>query len=72
MIAYIALLILTVAILIFRGIRLLHFYRESKNNPDEEGKSFARKNFVIHLVFSVLVFLIVIVLFYNLILALRR
>jgi hypothetical protein len=72
MIAYIALLILTVAILIFRGIRLLHFYRESKNNSDEEGRSFARKNFVIHLVFSVLVFLIVIVLFYNLILALRR
>jgi Na+/H+ antiporter NhaC len=66
MIAYIALLVLTIAILVFRGYRLIHFYKESKNSPEEDERKLARKNFIIHLVFSLFILVIVVVLFYNL------
>jgi hypothetical protein len=65
MVAYIALLVLTVAILVFRGYRLIHFYEESKNSPEQDERKLARKNFIIHLVFSLFALAIVIVLFYN-------
>jgi hypothetical protein len=69
MLAYIALLVLTVAILVFRAYRLILFFRELKNNADEEERKLARKNFIIHLVFLLVVFAIVIAVFYNLVLA---
>jgi hypothetical protein len=69
MLAYIALLVLTVAILVFRAYRLILFFGELKNNADEEERKLARKNFIIHLVFLLVVFAIVIAVFYNLVLA---
>ena len=56
----------SVGILIFRGYRLVHFYIESNNNPDVEERKVAHKNYIVHLIFFLLILAIVIVIVRNL------
>ena len=51
---------IAIALLIFRGYRLIHFYIQSNNNPDEEERKIARKNYIVHLIFFLIVLSIVI------------
>ena len=66
MVFLITMTLVAVAILGFRGYRLIQFYKESNNSQDEDERKVARKNYIIHLVFVLLILLIVIVLVYKL------
>ena len=59
-------LAVSVGILIFRGYRLVHFYIESNNNPDEEERKIAHKNYIVHLIFFLLILAVVIFIVRNL------
>jgi hypothetical protein len=54
MIPLIALLVITVGILVFRVYRTIQYYNDANNNPVAEERRVARTNFIIHLVFCLL------------------
>jgi len=66
MVALIAIAVVAMGILVVRGYRLVQFYIESQNNPDEGERKLAHKNYIIHLIFFLLILTFVIVLIYNL------
>ena len=59
MIALFALFVIMFGILGFRIYRTVHYYRETHNNPEPEEKDIARTNFIIHLIFCVLLSVII-------------
>ena len=66
MMSLVIILVVAIAILCFRLYRLIHFYIESNNNPDEEERKIAHKNYIIHLIFFLFVLGFAIVIAYNL------
>jgi Trk-type K+ transport system membrane component len=72
MIGLIVLIVAAVGILAFRGYRLVHFYIEANSNPDEDERKLAHKNYIVHLVFFLLLLAIVVLLSYNLIYELKE
>ena len=69
MLALVAMTVVAIGILIFRGYRLVLFYIEWQKNPDEEERKVARKNYIIHLIFFLLILVFVIVVVYNLLIS---
>lgn len=69
MLALIAMTVVAIGILIFRGYRLVLFYIESRKTPDEEERKVAHKNYIIHLIFFLLILVFVIVVVYNLLIS---
>ena len=59
MIAFIALLVIMLLILAFRVYRTIQYYREAQNNADAQERRVARTNFIIHLIFCILLSLMV-------------
>jgi hypothetical protein len=64
MIALIALLVVMFGILSFRIYRTIQYYNEAHNSADPREKSIARTNFIIHIVFCVLLSLIIAIAIY--------
>lgn len=69
MLALIVFFAIMFGILSFRIYRTVHYYKEARNNPDHEEKDVARTNFIIHLIFCVLLSIIIVVAFYWFVLA---
>ncbi|MGZ3939603.1 MAG: hypothetical protein ACXVLT_13405 [Flavisolibacter sp.] len=69
MLALIAMTVVAIGILIFRGYRLVLFYIESQKNPDEEERKVDHKNYIIHLIFFLLILVFVLVVVHNLLIS---
>jgi hypothetical protein len=64
----IVLIIVVLGILTFRVYRLIHFYKEANSNTVPEHKRVARINYIIHLVFCLILLLLIRFIIYGFIL----